>query len=436
MTRVSHGLDRIDATFDDPSLVGSAGLLLVATLSVRLGLEALIEQLVRLGDRPGAANPGAKVLSLVHAMVDQADTIDGCDRLRAGATAKVLDHRVLAPSTLGTFLRAFTFGHVRQLEAVVGRAIERAWAAGAGPADGAVTVIDIDSTICPVYGTAKGGASFTYTRVLGYHPLLATLAATGEVLHARLRRGGATSARGCVRFVEELVARVRRAGGDGPICVRADSGFYVRRLLDTFSRLEVGFCVTSQLRNPQKQAIAAIAEPDWWRIDYPDGIAHVAEFCHGGRRYIVRRVRNHDHRDPQGQLFDTWRYHAFVTNLAGPAWQLDQFHRAHAIVELSIRDLKAGPLAHLPSGQFNANGAWLTCATLAHNLTTWTATLGELAGSDQLTVGRTFHNRYLHLPGRLVNRSGRPTLRLPNRWPWARQWTRALEHVRAVPLTC
>lgn len=150
----------------------------------------------------------------------------------------------------------------------------------------------------------------------------------------------------------------------------------------------------------------------------------------------MRRVRNHDHRDPQGQLFATWRYHAFVTNLAGPAWELDQTHRAHAVVELSIRDLKAGPLAHLPSGSFNANGAWLACATLAQNLTTWTATLGHLTGGDQLTITKTFRNRYLHLPGRLVNRAGRPTLRLPTHWPWAHQWTTALEHLRAVPQLC
>lgn len=433
MRAVSRGIDRIEVTFDEGSLVGSAGLLLVATLARRLGIVALVDEMVRLVGRVGGARPGRKVMTLVHAMVTDADCIEDCDRLRAGSTGRVLGHQVMAPSTLGTFLRAFTFGHVRQLEAAAGRVLGRAWAAGAGPGQGPL-VIDIDSTVCEVYGAAKGGASYTYTHVLGYHPLLATRAGTGEILGARLRRGGATSARGVIRFVEELIARVRRAGADGPIVVRADAGFYVHRLFDTFSRLGIGYSVTAHMRQPVRAAIDAIAEQDWWRIDYPDGHAAVAETVVAGRRLIVRRVRNHDR--SQGQLFPTWRHHAFVTNLAGPAWRLDQDHRAHAVVELSIRDLKTGPLAHLPSGSFAANGAWLACAALAQNLIAWTATLGDLAEGDQLTIAKTFRARYLNLPGRLVHPAGRPTLRLPTHWPWAHPWHTALNRLRAIPQTC
>ena len=203
MTRVSHGLDRVDVIFDEPNLVANAGLLLVATLSQRLGLEALIDSTVRLVGRVGGARPGRKVLTLVHAMIAGASHIDHADMLRAGSTAAVLSHRVMAPSTLGTFLRAFTFGHVRQLEAVIGRVLERAWAAGAGPGDGPL-VIDVDSTICPVDGKAKQGAGFGYTKVLGYHPILATRADTGEVLHARMRKGQANTQRGARRFLDEL----------------------------------------------------------------------------------------------------------------------------------------------------------------------------------------------------------------------------------------
>ena len=187
MTRVSHGIDRIEATFDDPSLVANAGLLLVATLSERLDLEALIDTTVRLDGRVGGARPGRKVLTLTHALCAGGSHIDHADILRAGATASVLGHRVMAPSTIGTFLRSFTFGHCRQMEAVVGHALERAWSAGAGPGV-APLVIDIDSTICEVDGNAKHGAGFGYTHVLGYHPLLATRADTGEVLHARMRK--------------------------------------------------------------------------------------------------------------------------------------------------------------------------------------------------------------------------------------------------------
>ena len=206
MSGVSHAIDRLEATFDDETLVANAGLVLPATLMVRLGLEALVDATVRLSGRVGGARPGRKVLSLVATILAGGSHIDHADMLRAGATQRVLPFRVMAPSTLGTFLRAFTFGHVRQLDKVVGESLRRAWSAGAGPA-GAMTM-DLDSTILEVHGKQKHGAAYGYTRVLGYHPLLATRADTGEVLHARLRKG--SSQRGTNRFVGELIARVRR----------------------------------------------------------------------------------------------------------------------------------------------------------------------------------------------------------------------------------
>lgn len=428
MTGVSRSLDRLAVTFDDESLVADAGLVLVATVVARLGLERLIDATVRLVGRVGGARPGRKVLTLVHAMIAGADCIDDTNRLRAGATSGVLGHRVMAPSTVGTFLRSFTFGHVRQLEAVAGRALERAWHLGAGPA--ATLIVDVDSTICEVHGSAKEGAAYGYTRVLGYHPLLATRADTGEVLHARLRTGRANTARGIVRFVDELLARLTRAGGDRATVLRADSGFYQHKLLDRLSRAGVGFTVTIQLRAPVRAAIDAIDERAWQQIAYPDGEAHLAECVYRGRRVIVRRVRNHH--GPQGELFATWRYHAFVTNLAGSAWALDEQHRAHAVVELSIRDLKAGPLAHLPSGSFSANSAWLQCAVLAHNLIRWTRILGEHT-PNELVVAKTFRTRLIGVPARLVNRSGQLTLRFPARWPWAQRFLATLDTLRALP---
>jgi hypothetical protein len=239
--RVSHGPDRLRVVFDDPALVANAGLILVATLTARLGLEALVDATVRLG-RGGFA-PGRKVLTLVHAMVAGGSHIDHTDILRAGATARVLGHRVMAPSTIGSFLRAFTFGHVRQLDAVIAETIRRAWSAGAGPG-GRRLVIDIDSTICQVHGHKKAGASYGYTRVLGYHPLLATRADTGEILHARMRKGSANTARGTNRFVEELIARVRACGATGGIVVRVDSGFWSNKTIATLTRLGVRFTMT------------------------------------------------------------------------------------------------------------------------------------------------------------------------------------------------
>src|SRR6478752_6916238 len=190
VTRVSHVLDRIEATFDDSNLIANAGLLLVATVSERLGLEAMIDTTVRLDGRVGGARPGRKMLTLTHSMCAGGSHIDHADMLRAGATGSVLGHRVMAPSTIGTFLRSFTFGHCRQIEAVNGHALERAWAAGAGLGSEPL-VIDIDSTICEVTGNHKHGAGYGYTCVLGYHPLLATRADNGEVLHARMRKGSA-----------------------------------------------------------------------------------------------------------------------------------------------------------------------------------------------------------------------------------------------------
>ncbi len=440
MTRVSQTINRIDATFDDPNLVANAGLLAFATMSQRLGLEALIDATVRLVGRVGGARPGRKVLTLVHAMIAGASHIDHADMLRAGSTARVLGHRVMAPSTLGTFLRAFTFGHVRQLEAVVGRALERAWELGAGPGDQPM-VIDLDSTICEVAGRAKHGAGYGYTKVLGYHPLLATRADTGEVLHARMRKGAANTQRGARRFIDEVVARVRRAGATGQLTVRVDSGFWSNETIDTLNRHGVRY--TMAVRCGTKgiaAAIASIDETAWQNIAYTaDGQAQVAECAYTTgdgkhavtRRLIVRRTRLTD--TSQQRLWPDWRHHAFLTDLTGTAVDIDRFHRHHAVVELAIRDLKEGAgLEHVPSVNFHANSAWLQCTILAHNLIRWTTILGKTRVDNELIVARTVRTRLVAIPGRLVNRAGRPTLRLPTNWPWANTFTTTLDAIRLL----
>jgi len=217
------GLDRVHVAFDDARAVSDAGVVLVATLATRLGIEALAQRCVRLGDRMGAANAGRKVMTLIYAMALGADCIDDCDVLRSGRLAALVG-RVAAPSTLGTFLRAFTFEHVRQLDRLLAETLRRAWAAGAGPGDGRL-IVDVDSFTGEVHGHRKQGAAFGYTRRRGYHPLLATRADTGEVLHIRLRTGSAGSPRGVLRFADELIARLTRAGATGPKLLRADSAF-------------------------------------------------------------------------------------------------------------------------------------------------------------------------------------------------------------------
>lgn len=297
----------------------------------------------------------------------------------------------------------------------------------------------MDSTVCEVYGKNKHGAAYSYTHALGYHPLLATRAETGEILHARMRKG--SSQKGTNRFTEELIARVRHAGATGPLTLRADSGFWSYKLIDTLDRLGVGWSITVRLKKGVRACIAAIDERAWTAIDYTDGgeaavadTTYVSGYGHDRRelRLVVRRSRLID--PSQAALWPDWRYHAFITSLELPAVDADKFHRDHATVELAIRDLKEGAgLAHCPSGKFFANAAWLGCAVLAHNLIRWTALLGNVHPDRQLTVARTIRTRLIALPGRIVNRSGRHTLRLPARWPWADAFIAAFTRLRAIP---
>ena len=229
------GLDSVQVAFDDERVICDAGIALVATLAERLGIERLAQRCVHLRrDRPGAANVGRKLIALVYAMLLGADSIDDCELLRAGRTRRLLGGWLPAPSTIGTFLRAFTFGHVRQLDRLLAESLRRAWRAGAGPGSERL-VVDVDSFIGEVHGYQKQGASFGYTKQRGYHPLLASRGDSGEILHVRLRKGKANSARGVVRFTDELIARVRRAGATGVKLFRADSAFWNRKLI---ARLE------------------------------------------------------------------------------------------------------------------------------------------------------------------------------------------------------
>ena len=343
--------DSVGVEFDDERLIANAGLVLIATLARRLGIGQLVEETVRLGERAGASRPGRKVLSLIHAIAAGADSIDDTDVLRSGATEALLGHRAMAPSTLGTFLRAFTFGHVRQLDKVLDEVLRRAWAMGAGPGAKRL-VIDIDSFVGEVYGRLKQGASFGYTGVRGYHPLLATRAGTGEVLHVRTRKGAAGSGRGALRFCEELIARVRRAGAEGEILIRADSAFHSNKVIDYLEAKGCLYSIAVRRHKRIAERILAIPESAWQAVtDYPDsGVCELAETTYGGRRLIVRRAHLHA-QDKQTELFAYWRHFAFLTNREEDMHAVDAEHRRHAEVELAIRDLKDSALAHFPSGQ-------------------------------------------------------------------------------------
>ena len=231
--------DRIRIVFDDHRLVANAGLLLPTTLARHLGLRELVDRHLDPGGAPGRANTGDKMLTLVASALAGGDCIDDAGALRAGGTVGVLGCVVKAPSTLGTFLRSFRWGHVRQLDRVSRQLLARAWQAGAGPGDAPLT-IDLDSIICETYGMAKEGARHHgYTGARGYHPLLAVAAGTGEVLMSRLREGRTNTARGAAHFLRETVGRVRYCGARGQLTVRADSGFYTHAVVAVCRQMDV-----------------------------------------------------------------------------------------------------------------------------------------------------------------------------------------------------
>ena len=377
-----------------------------------------------MGNAPGRANTGDKMMTLVASALAGGDCIAAA-ALRAGGTARVLGFRAKAPSTLGTF----RWGHVRQLDRVSRELLARALAAGAGPGYAPFT-IDLDSTICETYGLAKEGAHHhDYTGARGYHPLM-----------ARLREGRAITARGAAHFLRETVGRVRYGGARGQLTVRTDSGFYTHSVVAVCRKVDVRFFMTIRQRQSLHNFIEAIPEDAWTPIPYwTDGAADVAETTYAPFqsepdaapvRLISRQVKP----TPGSQLalFATYSYHGFITDRDGEMLELEADHRRHAEIENAIRDLKYGVgLNHLPSGRFAANAAWLAVQVMAHNLARWTARLGV---AEQIVTTKTLRRRFFSLAGRLTRSSRQLTLHLPQRWPWETQFSRALARLPAIPL--
>ena len=382
--------DRIRIVFDDHRLVANAGLLLPATLAGHLGLRELVDHHLDLGGAPGRANTGDKLMTLVASAMAGGDCIDDADVLRTGGTACTLGGTVKAPSTLGTFLRSFRWGHVRQLDRVSRELLARAWAAGAGPGDAPFT-IDLDSTICETYGLAKEGARHHgYTGKRGYHPLLAIAAGTGDVLMSRLREGRANTARGAAHFLRETVGRVRYAGANGRLTLRADSGFYTHGVVSVCRKMDVRFSITIRQHKSLRNLIEAIPEDAWTPIPYwMDGAADVAE------------------------------------TTCTPF----QSEPDAAPVRLIVRRLKPTPGSQL--ALFAANAAWLAVQVMAHNIARWTARIGL---GEQVVTTKTLRRRFFSLAGRITRSARRLTLHLPQRWPWEAQFDRALARLRTLPL--
>lgn len=435
-----HGLDRLAVTFDDDHAVAGAGLLLPATLAQHLGLRDLFDAYVDLGDVPGRSNVGIKAMTLVLSALAGGDCIDDAGQLRSASTVRVLGQPLRAPSTLGTFLRGFSWGHVLQLDKVLGEALARAWSAGAGPGDGPLT-IDVDSTITQTYGLKKQGGRFGYTHVRGYDSLLAMAAGTDQVLGVRLRAGNAHTGRGAASFLSRVFNRVRRAGATGPVVLRADSGFYSSKVTEACDNAGVAYSLTAKMFPALYGAITAIGEEQWSPIPYwIDGGADVAEIAwrpfskhHTEARLIVRRVKP----SPGSQLalLDTYDYHAFLTNRVGDLVGLEADHRRHAVCEEVIKDLKYGVgLNHMPSGRFAANAAWLVINAIAHNISRWLVRIGLGPGAEPITT-KTVRTRFLSIPGRVTTSARRFTLHMPAQWPWRDPFEAMICNLRALQLS-
>jgi len=445
--RVSHSFPAISTVFDDPNLVSYAGLAPTMALAHRAGLGDLVADTLTL-KAEGGANARLKVPALVAGMVAGADSIDGMDRLRHGGMDRLFTG-IRAPSTLGTFLRTFTFGHVRQLDAVASRFLA-ALAKNAPLLPGANqgVYVDIDDTIKATHGYAKQGAGYGYTGVKGLNALLAIVStplSAPVVAGTRLRRGGTNSARGAARFVADALVTTKACGGSGLVTVRADSAYYGHDVIAAARRGGARFSITARMNPTVVKAISGIEESAWVPIHYPNAIwdedeqrlvsdAEVAEVPftaftsrrqsdHISARLIVRRVRRLNPKtvaDGQGELFPGYRHHGVFTDSPLTMLQAEKSHRAHAIVEQVIADLKASALAQLPSGSFSANGAWLVLAAITFNLTRAAGALASVFHAKATTA--TIRQQLIVVPGRLARSARRLVIHLPSHWPWQDSW--------------
>jgi hypothetical protein len=447
--QVLHRFAADSAVFDEDNIVSCAGLVPVMALAEQTGLSALLAEKVAIRAprvASGSANVAPKLTTLIAGMCVGADCIDDVDVVRAGGMKTVFDD-VYAPSTIGTLLREFTFGHARQLESVLGAHLGRlAGAVALLPGAQERVFVDIDSLLRPVYGHAKQGASYGHTKIAGKQVLrrglsalvstIGTAAGAPVIAGMRLRAGRSWSGTGAARMIAQAIVTARAAGATGQIVVGGDSAYGTRAVIAACRRAGARFSLATIRNRAIDRAIAAIDEGAWIPVRYPGAVAdpdtgawisdaEVAEIPYTAfasrhpvtARLVVRRVK--DARFGHA-LFPVWRYHPFFTDTDAPAPEADIIHRGHAIIETVFADLIDGPLAHLPSGHFGANSAWVLCAAIAHNLLRGAGTLaGNRHGRAR---GSTLRRRIVNIPARLARPQRRPVLHLPSHWPWRKSW--------------
>jgi hypothetical protein len=433
----------IRPVFDDPNLVSSAGLVPALRLAESAGLHDMLT-----GLSVDSANAVAKATSVVGGMLAGADCIDDLDLLRHGGMSRLFGG-IRAPSTLGTFLRSFTHGHVQQLDKVGAGVL--AGLAGRVPdliaGSEAIAFLDVDDTVREVHGYAKQGAAFGYTGQRGLNLQLATIStptAVPVIARARLRKGNTASATGVGRLLAQAIKTARAAGVTGQILARADSAYYGHAFVGTALRHQAWFSVTARMTPTVTAAITGIPADVWKTIKYPNAVfddveqrwvsdAEVAEvdfIAFTGRRkaehvpcrLVVRRVRRlqplTNDGTGQGELFAAYRHHAFITNSTLSTIEADQRHRDHALIEQVIAELKDGPLAHLPSGKYAANAAWVAHAVIAFNIARATA----VAASMRTARWATLRTRVINVAARIAATGRRLVVHLPRHWPWRPGW--------------
>ncbi|QYL15582.1 IS1380 family transposase [Mycolicibacterium pallens] len=448
--QVSHRFTASSAVFDDAHLVSCAGLVPVMTLATQTGLSRLLADKVRIAEpriKSGSANPAPKLTTLIAGMCAGADGIDDLDIVRSGGMKTLFDG-VYAPSTIGTLLREFTFGHARQLESVLREHLAELYRrVDLLPGAEERVFIDVDSLLRPVYGHAKQGASYGHTKIAGKQilrkglsPLITTIStatAAPVITGARLRAGKTNSGKGAARMIAQAVATARGAGVTGQILVRGDSAYGNSTVVAACRRAGARFSLVLTKSTTVAAAIASIPDDAWTPVKYPGAVrdpdtgawisdAEVAETTYTAfgstnhpvtARLIVRRVK--DARYPDA-LFPVWRYHPFFTDTDEPVDTADITHRRHAIIETVFADLIDGPLAHMPSGRLGPNSAWILCAAIAHNLLH--AAGIRAGGAHAVARGSTLRRRLITIPARLARPQRRPILHLPQHWPWAQHW--------------
>lgn len=459
--RVSHGWSQPVIAFDDDSLVSHAGLVPVMALAERTGLSRLVAEKVDLGETRVASagvNPAGKLTTIIAGMAAGADSIDDLGVVRVGGLGRCFD-AVYAPATLGQFLREFTHGHTRQLASVAREhLVNLVRTTDLLPGLESRALVDIDSLLRPVYGQAKQGASYGHAKVSGravlrkgLSPLATTIAtASGAPVLAgvRLRAGKAGSGRGAASMVREAITTARAAGACGTILVRGDAAYGTAAVTTACLQAGVQFSLVLAKNPAVTRAIAAIAEDAWTPVHYPGAVvdpdtgqlisdAEVAEVTFTAftstktpvtARLIVRRVRDANTQDP---LFPVWRHHPFFTNSTEQTAAADVTHRRHAIIETVFADLIDGPFAHMPSGRFPSNSAWVLCAMITHNLL---RAAGSLASPTHAKArGATLRRQLVAVPARLVRPQRRPTMHLPARWPWQQAWTQLWDRLTPSP---